>query len=136
MRNESRMRGSRIAVNQMFPFLIPYFEVNVIKQWPEHDGDSGFPYLPSAPYTPFPKSYISSVRFYPENNRVVLTIVHNKHCWNIGRRHHSNHIYFVIKGCLQNKNRSYFVFSRQLQNCRPPPHPLSQKPPKMSDFFP
>ena len=72
VRNKSRMRESTITLNQMFPFLITYFEVNVNKQWPEHDGESGFPYLPSAPYTPSPKSYISSVRSYPENNRVVL----------------------------------------------------------------
>ena len=95
-RIDSRVRESTFAVNQMFPHLITYFEVNIIKQWPEHDGESGFPYLPSAPYTPSPKSYISSVRFYPENNRVVLSIAHNRHCWNIGRRHRSNHIYFVI----------------------------------------
>ena len=95
-RNDSRVRESTFAVNQMFPHLITYFEVNIIKQWPEHDGESGFPYLPSAPYTPSPNSYISSVRFYPENNRVVLSTAHNRHCWNIGRRHRSNHIYFVI----------------------------------------
>ena len=37
-----------------------------------------------------------------------------------------------LKGCLQNKNRSCYVFSRQLQNCRPLPHPLSQTPINMS----
>ena len=52
VRNDSRVRESTFAVNQMFPHLITYFEVNIIKQWPEHDGESGFPYLPSAPYTP------------------------------------------------------------------------------------
>ena len=49
VRNKSRMQESTIAANQMFPFLINYFETNVIKQWPEHDGESGFPYLPSTP---------------------------------------------------------------------------------------
>ena len=38
-------------------------------------------------------------------------------------------------GCLQKKNCSYFVFSRQLKNCRPHPHPLSQKTQKWAIFF-
>ena len=100
-----RVRRRRLAapsnyrrrVNQRFPQLLNYFESYVIKQWPEYEGSAVFPYQPPACYAQSQRAYITSVKISADERELVsISVVNNRFCWHVGRRHKSNNIFFQI----------------------------------------
>ena len=96
--------NDRSKINQRFPQLLNFFESYVIKQWPEYERSVEFPYQPPAfPYQPpacyaqSQRAYITSVKISADERELLsISVVNNRFCWHVGRRHKSNNIYFQI----------------------------------------
>ena len=89
--------NDRRKINQRFPQLLNFFDSYVIKQWPEYERSAVFPYQPPACYAQSQRAYITSVKISADQRELVsISVVNNRFCWHVARRHKSNNIYFQI----------------------------------------